>query len=380
MSQHTAPDVIVQDFATSCHEDRLKHLGPLDDAWKRGLSASSARVLTVQAADGTVNGGALLTARSAGAYVKISSVLARTAAHREQVIRGVLDYARQQGLACIKWEMWTEYPELFALAEDLGFQRLPAPRRTGQTACPAPLAGYVHWLNPVQYIQSPHYQQSESFTCAAVAALVAHQETSKIDSLEKLRIAELALWRQATNFMACEPIELGLALTQRWPQSLVSVWLDTDQPVMVDYYSQTERDWRGILQRQSRLRAETAGLAMHAKRLEMSQISDAVANGAQVLLLVSLEKMLGFDVPHWILCHGIAVTAQSPVLIVEDSWVNHGSSESWVDATSLPITLQELDAMSVLEDGRYRAALVLAQCADRNRDPESGVGIRSSTA
>lgn len=380
MSQHTAPVVAVQDFATSCHEDRLKHLGPLDDAWERGSSASSAQVLTVQAADGTVTGGALLTARSAGAYVKISSVRARTATHREQVVREVLDYARQQGLACIKWEIWTENTDLPALAEDLGFQRLPAPRRTAQTACPAPVAGYVHWLNPAQYIKSPHYQQSENFTCAAVAALAAHQETSKIESLEKLRIAELVLWRQATNFMACEPIELGLALTRRWPQSLVSVWLDTDQPVMVDYYSQTERDWRGILQGQSRLHAEAAGLAMHAKRLDMSQISDAVANGAQVLLLVSLEKMLGFDVPHWILCHGIAGTAQSPVLIVEDSWVNQSSSESWVDATCLPIGLQELDAMSVLEEGSYRAALVLAQCTGKNRDPESGAGIRSSAA
>jgi len=75
--------------------------------------------------------------------------------------------------------------------------------------------------------------------------------------------------------------------------------------------------------------------------------------------LVSLDKMLGFDVPHWVLCHGVTGTAKNPVLVIEDSWVNQSSSESWVDATCLPVVPEELDVMSVLESQRYRAALVL---------------------
>lgn len=359
MTHSSASEVTIQDFDPSVHPKQMAQLGALEDVWERDLSSANARLLTVQSVDGVLEGCALLTARSAGAYVKISSVLARSEQQRKRVVSEVLNVAQRQGLASVKWELWTEDPQLFAVAQELGFQRLPSPRRAGQDAGSAPVAGLVHWLNPAQYLQAPHYQQSENFTCAAVASLTAHHETSSIQTLEELRIAELLLWRQATNFMACEPIELGLTLTQRWPQSQVKVWLDTDQPVMVDYYPEAERDWREILQRQSRLRAHTEGLDISTQRLGIGEIKDAVANGAHVLLLVSLDKMLGFDVPHWVLCHGLTGIAEYPVLVIEDSWVNQSSSESWVDATCLPVVPEELDAMSVLESQRYRAALVL---------------------
>lgn len=93
--------------------------------------------------------------------------------------------------------------------------------------------------------------------------------------------------------------------------------------------------------------------------MEISQIHEAVNQGDQVLLLVSLQQMLGYDVPHWILCHGTAGSAEHPVILIEDSWVDVSSAESWVDATCLPITFQELDAMSCLEEDGYQYALIL---------------------
>ncbi|UYQ77420.1 N-acetyltransferase [Glutamicibacter sp. JL.03c] len=359
MARNFAPGITLEDFDPSSHPEQLGHLAPPGEAWERDLSASNAQILAMRSAEGAIDGCALLTARSAGAYLKISSVLGRTTEHLGQVVQAVLDHARQQGLACVKWEIRLGHPDLQDLAQNLGFERLPAPRRSAHRTGRASAAGFVQWLAPARYLRNPHYQQTENFTCAAVAALTAHQETSRIQSLGELRVAELMLWREATNFMACEPIELGLAVARRWPRSPVRVWLDTREPVMVDYYSEADRDWRAVLQRQSRLQADTAGLDLRTERLAMPQIVEALAGGAQVLLLVSLERMLGFDVPHWVLCHGIAGTAERPVVVIEDSWVNDSSAESWVDATCLPIAAQELDSMSVLEDGRYRAALVL---------------------
>lgn len=359
MTQHAAPHATVQDFDPQHHPQLLRHLGPALGPWEREIGAANARLLTIVSSGGTITSAALLTARSTGAYVKIAGILALNAATGEEVIRAVLNYAHQQDLACVKWENWTQDPSLAALAEQTGFQALPAPRCAMDASASIPRAGYVHWLHPARYLSTSHYQQSENFTCAAVAALAAHGETTSIAALDDLRTSELVLWRQATNFMACEPIGLGLAVAERWPDSSVTVSLDTDKPVIVDFYPEAERGWRGILQAESRRQAETTGLPLTTTRLEIVQIQEAVINGARVLLLVSLQQMLGYDIPHWVLCHGTAGSAENPVLVLEDSWVNDDSGETWVDVTCLPIPIQELDAMSCLEADGYRSALIL---------------------
>lgn len=360
MTHHPALRARIQDFDPDYHPAQLKHLGSMTGPWEPEIPAANTRLLTIQFSDAVIVGAALLTARSAAAYVKIAGLLARDAATREDTIRAVLDYARGQDLACVKWEIWTQDPRLAALAERTGFQALPAPRCAAQASVSTPPAGYVHWMHPASYLRTAHYQQSENFTCAAVAALAAHEETTSIAVLDQLRTAELLLWRQATNFMACEPVGLGLAIAERWPASSVRVSLDTDKPVMVDYYPEAERGWRGILQAESHRRAKVTGLPVTATRLAISEIKEAVANGDRVLLLVSLKQMLGYDVPHWILCHGTAGSKEHAVIIIDDSWIDADSGESWVDATCLPITGQELDAMSCLETDGYRAALILA--------------------
>lgn len=359
MAQHAEPHARVQDFDPQHHPQQLRHLGPALGAWERETAAANARLLTIVSSGGTITGAALLTARSAGAYVKIAGILALDASMCEQVVLAVLNYAHQQDLACVKWENWTQDPALASLAEQTGFQALPAPRYAKDAPASIPRAGYVHWLHDARYLRTSHYQQSENFTCAAVAALAAHGETTSIATIDQLRTAELLLWRQATNFMACEPVGLGLAIAELWPASSVQVSLDTDKPVIVDYYPEADRSWRGILQAESRRRAEATGLPVTSTRLEIAQIQKEVNNGARVLLLVSLQQMLGFDVPHWVLCHGTAGSAENPVLVLEDSWVNGNSGETWVDVTCFPVPIQELDAMSCLESDGYRAALIL---------------------
>ncbi|MGO2777370.1 MULTISPECIES: peptidase C39 family protein [Actinomycetes] len=361
MAQCSTPYTKIQNFDPEHHPAQLRHLGPTSGPWERGIAAANAQLLTIQSAGATVFGAAMLSARSATAYVKISGILARDAQTYKKLVHAVLDYAREKDLACVKWESWTDEPWLDELAEHTGFRPLPTPRCTTDGSAPSPPFGYVHWLHPARYLRTAHYQQSENFTCAAVAALAAHGETSGIETMDRLRTAELLLWRQATNFMACEPLGLGLAIAERWPASSVQVSLDTDKPVIVDYYPEVERSWRGILQAESRRRAEATGLPVTSTRMEISQIHEAVNQGDQVLLLVSLQQMLGYDVPHWILCHGTAGSAEHPVILIEDSWVDVSSAESWVDATCLPITFQELDAMSCLEEDGYRAALILTE-------------------
>lgn len=286
------------------------------------------------------DGAALVTARPGTAYVKIVDAVGDVPA----AVGAVVSYAYEQGLAQVKWEGWTASAEDAAAA---GF----APLRLPVTGPSEPGAGYVRWLDGEGVADPPpYYRQSTGFTCGAVTALVA-QAHAGVEAWESLdREAELTLWRDATNFAACEPVGLGVAVRRRWPSSPVEVLLDTDGPVLLDHLSGDEREWRAVLQRASRAEAGRLGVPVDARRLSVAGIREAVGRREHVLLLVSLATMQGFDVPHWVLCHGAVPGA----VVVGDPWFNAAAGESWVDAFLLPVADQALDAMSVVGRERVR--------------------------
>lgn len=105
-----------------------------------------------------------------------------------------------------------------------------------------------------------------------------------------------------------------------------------------------------MLHRASRAEAGRLGVTVDARRLSVAGIREAVGRREHVLLLVSLATMQGFDVPHWVLCHGAVPGA----VVVGDPWFNAAAGESWVDAYLLPVADQALDAMSVVGQERVR--------------------------
>lgn len=296
------------------------------------------------------DGAALLTARPDTAYVKIVDAVGDV----PKAVEAVLSYAREQGLAQVKWEGWTASAEDAAAA---GFAplRLPLTHPHGPGE---PGAGYVRWLYEEGCGDGvaeppPYYRQSTHFTCGAVTALVAqaHAGAEAWESLD--RPAELTLWRDATNFPACEPVGLGVAVRRRWPSSPVEVFLDTDGPVLLDHLSEDEREWRAVLQRASRAEAGRLGVPVQARRLSSAGLRDAIGRREHVLLLVSLAAMQGFDVPHWVLCHGAVPGA----VVVDDPWFNTAAGETWVDAHLLPVPDGSLDAMSPVGQDGVRGAV-----------------------
>ncbi|MEW2189742.1 peptidase C39 family protein [Streptomyces microflavus] len=296
------------------------------------------------------DGAALLTARPDTAYVKIVDAVGDV----PEAVEAVLSYAREQGLAQVKWEGWTASAEDAAAA---GFAplRLPLTHPHGPGE---PGAGYVRWLYEEGCGDGvaeppPYYRQSTHFTCGAVTALVAqaHAGAEARESLD--RPAELTLWRDATNFPACEPVGLGVAVRRRWPSSPVEVFLDTDGPVLLDHLSEDEREWRAVLQRASRAEAGRLGVPVQARRLSSAGLRDAIGRREHVLLLVSLAAMQGFDVPHWVLCHGAVPDA----VVVDDPWFNTAAGETWVDAHLLPVPDGSLDAMSPVGQDGVRGAV-----------------------
>ncbi len=335
--------------------------GPVLERWGAvDRSAHAPEIVAVPDAAGEGwAAAALVTARPRTAYAKIVDAVGDVPA----AAAAVLARARGRGLVQVKWEGWTVGAKEAAAA---GFAPLEAPRGEEGDGNRPP-AGHVRWLGEESVEEPPYYRQSTNFTCGAVTALVAQVQAGAVPRESLERPAELTLWRDATNFPACEPVGLGVAVRRAWPSSPVTVFLDVDRPVMLDSYAGDEREWRAVLQRASRADAERAGVPVDPRRLSTADIRGAVGRGERVLLLVSLAAMQGFDVPHWVLCHGAVPGA----LVVEDPWTNDATGDTWVDAHLLPVSDAALDAMSSLERDGYRGAVGIA-------GPEGGEPPRRS--
>ncbi|MEU9094150.1 peptidase C39 family protein [Streptomyces sp. NPDC048428] len=292
---------------------------------------------------------ALVTARPNTAYLKIVDAVGDVQA----AVAAVVAHARHRELAQVKWEGWTAVPEDAAAA---GFVPLSPPLTQPEGAA-GPAAGYVRWLSDGVVAEPPYYGQTTHFTCGAVTALVAQAHAGTLPREALDRQAELTLWRDATNFLACEPVGLGVALRRTWPSSPVAVHLDTERPVLLDHYPEKEQEWRAVLQRTSRTDAGRIGVPIDPGHLSMTAIRDAVGRREQVLLLLSLADMQGFDVPHWVLCHGVVPGA----VVIEDPWANAATGDTWVDAHLLPVPDASLDTMSTLAPDRFRGAVTIGR-------------------
>ncbi|MFF0507666.1 peptidase C39 family protein [Streptomyces fimicarius] len=318
-------------------------------------SPHAPRLVAVAEGDGDGwSAAALVTARPGTAYGKIVDAVGDVPA----AVDAVLSYADEQRLAQVKWEGWTVSAEDAAAA---GFAPLRLPLTHGREEAadePAgPGSGYVRWAAGEGIAEPPpYYRQSTHFTCGAVTALLARAQAGAVPRQALDREAELTLWRDATNFPACEPVGLGVAVRRRWPTASVEVFLDTDEPVLLDHLSGDEREWRAVLQRASRSDARRSGVPVDGRQLSLTGLREAIGRRRQhVLLLVSLATMQGFDVPHWVLCHGVVPGA----VVVEDPWCNAAAGETWVDAHLLPVPDASLDAMSLLGAERVRGAVLI---------------------
>ncbi|MFC8227820.1 peptidase C39 family protein [Streptomyces sp. NPDC057287] len=344
---------IVVPFESDTSPGGLGRLGhhEVTERWRAvDRSAHSPHIVAVPSDDGEEwTAAALVTSRPHTAYLKIVDAVGDVPA----AVAAVVAHARGQGLAQVKWEGWTAGHETAAAA---GFTELRPPLAQSEGA-DGPAAGYVRWLCDGAVSEPPYYGQSTHFTCGAVTALVAQTQAGALEEEELDRSAELTLWRDATNFFACEPVGLGVAVRRAWPSSPVTVHLDADRPVLLDHYPESEQEWRALLQHASRTDAGRIGVPVDPDHLSLAAVRSAIGREEHVLLLVSLARMQGFDVPHWVLCHGAVPGA----LVIEDPWANAAAGDTWVDAHLLPVPDPSLDEMSTLSEDRFRGAVTIGR-------------------
>ncbi|THA29588.1 acetyltransferase [Streptomyces sp. A1277] len=357
---------IVVPYEADTAPARLARLGhpEVAERWSAvDRSAHAPHIVAVPGDDGEDwTAAALVTARPDTAYLKIVDAIGDV----PTAVAAVVAHARGRELVQLKWEGWTARPEDAAAA---GFTALNPPLTQSEGAA-GPAAGYVRWLRDDAVSAPPYYGQSTHFTCGAVTALVAQVHAGALPQEALDRRAELTLWRDANNFMACEPVGLGVAVRRARPSSRVTVHLDTDRPVMLDHLPPGDQEWRALLQRASRTDAARIGVPIDPRHLSLTEIRDTIGRQEHVLLLLSLAGMQGFDVPHWVLCHGVVPGA----VVIEDPWANAPTGDTWVDAHLLPVPDASLDAMSTMSPEGFRGAVTLGHPRRRAASPPAAAG------
>ncbi|MEZ3161711.1 peptidase C39 family protein [Microbacterium sp. BWT-B31] len=307
--------------------------------------------------DGAPRAAVLTSGRPATAATKIVDVWWRSGAEAdaEALVRSVVERARERGDVAVKWQVAPDAPAP-ALIEALGFAELRHPWSALGTEG---TRGFVRWLTDAPAREPGYYAQSTLFTCGSVAALIAadaHGHAGFAGDGVRDRDLEVGFWRRASNYPACEPVGLAVALQEHLPSLGVEVALDHDGPVLIEGFTGFDRDFRAELQAESAQRAEALGIPLRRDRAAVDEIIRRVGAGECALLLIDEEPMHGETGPHWVTAHGVAGAA----LVVDDPWINVEAGETWVDTHAMPVLPGDVDRLVRWSDAGYRGVVFTA--------------------
>ena len=274
----------------------------------------------------------------------------------ERLVAEVVADATRHGDSAVKWRD----ADVDTDPERLGFARMRSPYRSAEGT--VGVTGHIRWLRALDHVEPPYYSQTSSFSCGAVTALLASElrGSSGFGADGDNRDREIDFWRRASNYPTCEPIGLAVAMRETLDDAAglapVEVFLDADGPVLLESYTTGfDRSFRTELQEQSLRKALASDVSVRRDRVGVEEIAARIGAGELALMLIDLEPMYGFTVPHWVLGHAAA----DGVVLIEDPWISANWGETWVDAHELPIALPELDRMLAWGDDGYRGVVFI---------------------
>lgn len=352
----STPPLVDDDLAAAIGADRAARWG-ID----RGPQGPSIRVAHL---NGRPVAALLTTRRPATLATKIAHVW-RAADDPEaddalaRLVQEEVADAERRGDLAVKWQCDDDV----APPESLGFSRMRTPYRSG-AGTEGTTTGHIRWLRETHHVEPPYYSQTSSFSCGAVTALLASEIRGSggfVDGADN-RDIELDFWRRASNYPSCEPVGLAVALRESLDDAAgtnpVEVFLDTDGPVLLESYTAPfDRAFREELQADSLRKALASDIAVRRDRVSVDEIAARVGGGELALLLIDLEPMFGFAVPHWVLAHAAA----DGVVVIDDPWISATWGETWVDAHELPVSTADLDRMLAWGDEGYRGVVFVTR-------------------
>jgi ribosomal protein S18 acetylase RimI-like enzyme len=213
--------------------------------------------------------------------------------------------------------------------------------------------------------QTPYYEQSTDFTCAACCLMMALGRLKPGYRLDPVN--EIRLWRQATTvFMmsgpgGCEPHGLAVAAHDEGLDTEIFV-SETGSLFLDSVRSAEKRMVMELSQQDFRQRVRAKRIRVHRRAFTSRDIQRAVAKGELAAVLVSAYHMFGKKVPHWVLVHG----DDGSHMLVHDPWVEDEVGETRADAANLPVPYDQFERMSRFGKANLRAAVVFKKRSMNN--------------
>lgn len=209
-------------------------------------------------------------------------------------------------------------------------------------------------------VRVPYYEQTLDFTCGSSALMMAMKTLDP--KLRFSRALEIRLWREATTvFMnsghgGCGPF--GLALSAAHRNFSVEVFVNDKRVPFIDSVRNEEKkevmrlvheDMLGEI-REFRIPVRYGGATLE-------NIEDRFNSGAVPIVLVSLYRLYGEKVPHWVVVTGF----EERFVYVNDPFVNHKREHTRTDCIDMPIAKRNFERMSRYGRAGLQAAVFVSR-------------------
>jgi hypothetical protein len=336
------------------------------DDWARFAPPQARTLLVARDAEGGVAGAAITSGRPLAGYLKIggiwtADVSAASVAVVRELVAAAEALAWESGFTVVKREYRPGEPGAAAASgyfgPATGYVAVPAPGIPAPIPNPRPdvPSAWFKWRTTPPSATVPYMRQTTDFTCGAASLVMLMARAGLV--AEPTRARELALWRQATTVVACDPY--GLAVTAAGQGLHPLVTISTGEALFTeDLGSEQERQLRAYIQEGFRDEAGQWGIETQARAFDIADLRSVLAAGGAALVLVDTLLVTGDLCPHWIFVHGLHQDAEAgEYFLIHDPWTEWEQGESWVDACNVPVTAGALDKIAWTGDPAVRAML-----------------------
>jgi hypothetical protein len=344
------------------------------DDWARFAGPQVRTLLVARGSAGDVAGAAITSGRPLAGYLKIGGIWTADAVESaaaaddeaaawvvRELVAAAERLAWESGFTVVKWEHRPGEPGAAAASgyfgPATGYVAVPAPGISAPIPNPRPdvPSAWFKWRTATPLAAVPYMRQTTDFTCGTASLSMLLAGSGLI--AEPSRAQELALWRQATTVVGCDPYGLAVTAGQQGLHPLVVI--NTQDTLFTeDLKNEQERELRAFIQAGFRDEVGQWGIETELRAFDIADLRAVLASGGTALVLVDTVLVTGDLCPHWIFAHSLHHDAEAgEYFLIHDPWTEWEQGESWVDAYNVPLTADALDKIAWTGTPAVRAML-----------------------
>jgi hypothetical protein len=341
------------------------------DDWARFAGPQVRTLLVARGPAGNVAGAAITSGRPLAGYLKLGGIWTadgtgnradETAARVVGALAAAAEtLAWESGFTVVKREHRPGEPGAAVASgcfgPSTGYVEVPAPGIPAPIPNPRPdvPSAWFKWRTATPPAAVPYMRQTTDFTCGTASLVMLLARAGLV--AEPSRAQELALWRQATTIVGCDPY--GLAVTAGRQGLRPVVVINTrDTLFTADLQNAEERELRAFIQEGFRAEAGQSGIETQLRAFDIAELRAVLVSGGTALVLVDTLLVTGDRCPHWIFAHSLYQDAEAGEhFLIHDPWTEWEQGESWVDAYNVPLTADALDKIAWTGAPAVRAML-----------------------